>query len=1247
MATIDIRLDGVSVTSHVLFARTSFTSVADGNPGTATVVINNDGNPLTTNDISVGTTLELYVDGSREWDGWVMGWSLGWPFSYDDTTVAADTPTFWTIHGYDRNLLFQKRVMLNKANPSSNRGFKIWPADTPDKTAIQHSLDKYVDLSSDGLTWDIEQIDSPSPWEEFTLGYVSAPMGLLFEDCSEMTGGVYWVGPDRKLHYKSDITVTAPWTLSDAPAGSEVGYRDLNAALDYTKAATEALVWGAGKGSADPVFAKYTNTTAKNTYGLWQWGDYYAGAWKQQTVNRRARTYVNGSPTHRRGHDEPVPTVRCIVFTPGLRAGMVVLIVSTLFAYSEALPIRKMTMTFPTPSEVKYELEASLKVDTPFGIPDPWWTDEDGTDTPYREWIGEHGPTPTGGADPDADLLIDHFDDQRLPGVTGETQYTSTGAYFPPPLDEIYNSARNWWIPLPDYEVGDYAYMVLTASNTGAVELNAPWLTGDDYTTTHGDLTNVFKSSAGWASGWVVELTEAGLTGVLAQWAGGANPSPNPGYVWLGIVRGVNSYTTASNFSAQPPLYSDHALTVASEHSNDGAVTSIATAGWSNIWATGGTYGLGVAQRRDNDGSFTLPTWSPDTDYTKVIAFISSAAIEDAILMTPGPEVTAAPWPGGNVWHKGWPSSSDDGREQTATVADSIASDATYLNLYTFDTLTDIVNDTDYGYYYLQPSYENPSYPSKRYPWSGFSAAWWSSGETQDGADLLIKWRHNGPMGSDYMNIHVEQTSIPLVDPTPFDIWMSQQTFTIESNNTSIYPGGGSLPDRWPFYSNPTGYSTNSLVFPFHAYHYNSGPSYAADTWYWTRVQFGAPLDPPGLASPYGAGNPYALHNTGWNLSRMKTWVYGDPEPTTGDSDLFWWYWNYSSFSPPEDPLVPLNEIQTWTTEGWDIALPQAWNTNINPDPDGVIGEDPTTDDHWDIHSYEGRSVLQITGNNFEIDGIWVYGAGTGEVGGTGTTTTDVPIYDNTENTQSSVYITRYPYVPGTLQLWLNGVRLVPGSDFIESEPQAGQFILNEPRDVSSSLLAQYERWGTSETTAYSGGEVYRPAPVLQYGWGSALDGYNCTMAAGCTALDRHTLGQFTPFTGSPRATPPNMRGFQSDQVGGTSLFDLQDAWQNGWGQTLFVDYVSWAGFVDYIDSRRGAVVAGKYGNLPASKRFSDSFTGGHAIYINERFSNGNFWGIDPLYRYPVVYTPTELQDYAVSFISPGLVSAGFTKVTA
>lgn len=454
MPTIVIKVDGVDITDRVVFSRSTFTSVADGNVGTCAITIDDLDQSYDTGDFITGQTIELLVDGTRAWDGWIFTVGRAWPMSYDDTTTPSNVPRYWNITGQDRNLLFQKRLLFKQSDPADNGGFRYWPEDTSDKVAIEYALANYVDLSGDGLSYNIENIASPGPFEEFYLAFVSAMLGTLFSDCSKMTGGVYFISPDRVLNYVSDITVTAPFSLSDAPTGAEVGYRELEAALDYSHAGNEALVWGAGKGSDDPVYAKYTNDAAVSTYGRWQWGELAIGAWKQQTVNRRARTYVIGSPSHRRGHDEPVPVVSCTIFEPGITAGMVVDFQSDVFSYQEPLPVRKSHITFPTPNSVKYDLELTLRVDEPFRgydlmPPLPPWRFGPFPDPPP---IGPIDPVPGGG-------FIDHFDQ---PGTAGVVDSIDTSDFDVSSTETNITYAYPW--SSLDTEVGDLAVFYYVAS---------------------------------------------------------------------------------------------------------------------------------------------------------------------------------------------------------------------------------------------------------------------------------------------------------------------------------------------------------------------------------------------------------------------------------------------------------------------------------------------------------------------------------------------------------------------------------------------------------------------------------------------------------------------------------------------------------------------------------------------------------------------------------------------------------------
>jgi len=301
----------------------------------------------------------------------------------------------------------------------------------------------------------------------------------------------------------------------------------------------------------------------------------------------------------------------------------------------------------------------------------------------------------------------------------------------------------------------------------------------------------------------------------------------------------------------------------------------------------------------------------------------------------------------------------------------------------------------------------------------------------------------------------------------------------------------------------------------------------------------------------------------------------------------------------------------------------------------------------WITGGFTGRTEFSLgptaaSGGWTGIDAVWVYGGGT-----IVTTPGEIPTFDGTGNEEASLYVTRLPYMPGTLVVHFEGIRLRLGIDYIETDPSSGQFRILGDRDISTGLSVTYVRAGTEAGT--SGGEVYRPAPILQYGWGTPLDGYNSVMACSAMALDRHTQGAYTAYVGDPRSTPPIHRSFQPDQSGPVDLDAVTTAWSAGWSQTLYNPGVSsFAFFESKVGEGRGAILQGSYALLPASKRFS-SFTGAHALFINERFENGNYLGYDPLYRYPVIYTTAELESYASGLLSTGvgLVSAAFTGVTS
>lgn len=121
---------------------------------------------------------------------------------------------------------------------------------------------------------------------------------------------------------------------------------------------------------------------------------------------------------------------------------------------------------------------------------------------------------------------------------------------------------------------------------------------------------------------------------------------------------------------------------------------------------------------------------------------------------------------------------------------------------------------------------------------------------------------------------------------------------------------------------------------------------------------------------------------------------------------------------------------------------------------------------------------------------------------------------------------------------------------------------------------------------------VYQPRNINQLD-GSRFAGSNCTMAAGATGLDRHTIGR-TLCTGA------KMRAHSGDTSGGTNLSQLDYAWHHGHGQDLDVRLkMAWSDFISMVNGGRGAILQVWYGTLGVY-RFQKNFYGNHAIYINQ-----------------------------------------------
>lgn len=162
----------------------------------------------------------------------------------------------------------------------------------------------------------------------------------------------------------------------NAPGG-EIGYREMEIDFDGTRLRNQVIVWGAGQGASNVVVALAEDATSMSTHGVWQHGLFTAGVWRQTTAQRMADSFVYGSPQNKRGGKDDRISVRCSIFQPGIRVAEKVTFISEVFGFEDVIPVRQMRITFPTPTDARFDLVLSHEIDEPWSTFEFWFPDFD------------------------------------------------------------------------------------------------------------------------------------------------------------------------------------------------------------------------------------------------------------------------------------------------------------------------------------------------------------------------------------------------------------------------------------------------------------------------------------------------------------------------------------------------------------------------------------------------------------------------------------------------------------------------------------------------------------------------------------------------------------------------------------------------------------------------------------------------------------------------------------------------------
>jgi hypothetical protein len=363
MSVIELRVEGVDVTDSVVIAAASFTSQANGAPGECLFRIRDIAHEWS---MTTGDEITLDVDGQRVWGGWIVQIRRGYFFDYENTSDCDRmVPRFLEIVGSDYNLLFSKRYVYDLDDPTNDE-LTSYTAGTADDVIIKGYMANHLNLVGDGISDAlVEHVSTPSTDTsiQFQPGTV---WGQFMQFVSSTTGAIWYIDPDKTLVYTDVDTPNAPFGISDAPGPGEIGCRELSVIFDGTKLANDAFVWGFGVGDNEAVASEVADATSIAAHGRWQVASPKQFIWKQATADTVASTYVYGSPQNKRGGKDDAVSVECTVFEPGIRVGHKVSFRADVYDFTDVIPVRRMEITFPTPTDVKFKLTLSHEIDQPW-----------------------------------------------------------------------------------------------------------------------------------------------------------------------------------------------------------------------------------------------------------------------------------------------------------------------------------------------------------------------------------------------------------------------------------------------------------------------------------------------------------------------------------------------------------------------------------------------------------------------------------------------------------------------------------------------------------------------------------------------------------------------------------------------------------------------------------------------------------------------------------------------------------------
>lgn len=394
MSTINVYVDGNPITDNVIFSTATFDSQLAALPGTFEVTVKD---PQKTLSFSTGSEISLVIDSHKYFGGYITQVTRKLALPVDDTTVIGNVESrVWVLRGADYNILFDKRVFWNKADPTKNA--PSFSGTATDVSLVKTMCTSYLDLSSDGLDTDnafMEEVGDPTP-DDSAGAWVNpgSTWRQAMQDIVQYTGAIYYIDADKNLHYQSQETIQPDWIFSDRPQSGPplYGFRELEYIEDGTNIVNDALVWGGAALSptGKPVFARVQNTQSQGTHGRWQMAETQFGRlYTEDACTKRGKVIVYGSPgaaleglsDRNRGLHYPQSNLRLAWFSGSTPTPLYPGQLATIFLYTygtlngETLtpliierPVRQIRISFVTPTVARFDAFLGIQTSDPYTL---------------------------------------------------------------------------------------------------------------------------------------------------------------------------------------------------------------------------------------------------------------------------------------------------------------------------------------------------------------------------------------------------------------------------------------------------------------------------------------------------------------------------------------------------------------------------------------------------------------------------------------------------------------------------------------------------------------------------------------------------------------------------------------------------------------------------------------------------------------------------------------------------------------